>query len=208
MVPFKYTGIPSLSNRGLVWFIQPVCWTVWLLDSVPPEEWQIWVYLMKSTLKFGQTDTSLKTLFQNVHIYMLVSPKKGMMETFLWLPALHCWISETQPCITFHFLGFLNAMSIFLCFLNSSKNKNTFNVCFLETVFLNSLSVCCTYIEEILQSWKMLYLVLSRGIHGYRRNLYKHHSLAAFQGICLRQIPVANCWKSTGMLYFFFIIIF
>lgn len=58
------------------------CWIVWLFDSVPPEEWQILVYLMKSTFKFGQPDTSLKTLFQNVHIYILVSPKNGMTETF------------------------------------------------------------------------------------------------------------------------------
>lgn len=76
-------------------------------------------------------------------ISILVSPKKGMMETFLWFPALHCWSSEMRRCIIYNFLGFLNAMSIFLCFLNSRKNKNNFNVYFSETVFLNS--ICCLH---------------------------------------------------------------
>lgn len=125
-----------------------------LFDSIPPEERQILMYVVKSTFKFGQSDISFKILFQNVHIYILVSPKKktkGMMETFLWFPALHCWISEMKQCVIFIFLGFLNAMSIFLCFLNSSKNKNNFNVYFSETVFMNNfwfmlLSCFCIFL--------------------------------------------------------------
>ena len=50
----------------------------------------------------------------------------------------------------------------------------------------------------------MLYLVLSKRVHGYNQDLYKHPSLAAFQGICPGQIPVTSCWKSTGMLCFLF----
>lgn len=124
-----------------------------LFDSIPPEERQLLMYVVKSTFKFGQSDISLKILFQNVHIYISVSPKKtkGMMETFLRFPALHCWISEMKRCVIFIFLGFLNAMSIFLCFLNSSKNKNNFNVYFSETVFMNNfwfmlLSCFCIFL--------------------------------------------------------------
>lgn len=68
-----------------------------------------------------------------IHWYIL---KKAWWRYF-------SWISEMQKCVIFNFLGVLNAMSIFLCFFNSSKNKSNFNVCFSETVFLNSSSVFC-----------------------------------------------------------------
>lgn len=122
-------------------FWQCAPWRVTDFGVFNEEHFQVWTawHFFKNLVS--------KCSYIYIYRYLL---KTAWRRHFLWFPALHCWISEMQQCIIFNFLGFLNAMSIFLCFLNSSKNnKNNFNVYFSETVFLNSSSVFCTYIASL-----------------------------------------------------------
>lgn len=59
-------------------------------------------------------------------------------------------------------------------------------------------------LEKIEFNNEKLYVVLHKGVHGSRQDLYEHHDWAAFQGACPGQIHVASCRKSTGMLIFWF----